>query len=74
METFKSQQRSLAVYTVIAQADGKDTYLRIGGGQGDAFNATLALDAVPINGRLVVRVCEPPDRSGQRRRHVGAAV
>lgn len=74
METFKSQQRCLAVYSVIAQADGKDTYLRVGGGYGDAFSATLVLDAIPINGKLVVRTCEPPDRSIQRRRHAGAAV
>ncbi|MDB4974064.1 MAG: hypothetical protein JWN48_2405 [Myxococcaceae bacterium] len=78
MENLKKQPRRLAVYTVIPQADGKDSYLRVGGGlaeaEGDSFHATLVLDAIPLSGKLVVRSCEPADRTVARRRAVGLAV
>ncbi|MDB4990985.1 MAG: hypothetical protein JWN04_6163 [Myxococcaceae bacterium] len=74
MENLKNPLRSLTVYTVIPQPDGKDAYLRVGSGQGDGHGATLLLDAIPLHGKLVVRACEPADRSLARRRLAGAAV
>jgi len=73
MDNLKTPLRSLAVYTVIPQADGKDCYLRIGGGYGDGQGATLVLDAIPLHGKLVVRPAELSDRRAPRR-HTGVAV
>ncbi len=49
-------KRMQAVYAVVAKADGKDLFLRVG----NAFvnrdgSTTVLLDAIPISGKLHVR-------------------
>jgi hypothetical protein len=77
MEPLNEPPRTLAVYSVIPQPDGRHTYLRIGGGYGDLrdpHGVTLLFDAIPLHGKVLVRSAEPADRRLNRRRPVGAAL
>lgn len=61
-----------AVYTVVDKPDGKGIWLRIGSSfENRDGSETVLLDAMPVNGKLIIREYQPRD-SVESRNHEGA--
>lgn len=60
-------RRARAVYTVVEKGDGKNIWVRIGGSfENRDGSETVLLDAMPFNGKLVIREYQPRDGTAAR--------